>query len=503
MKLIERVYYSILGKPIKNLLLFLVVTLLGAFLSASFSIYQANKDLEKTVKEKLNPIIVIEWNHNILDNELKFDEEELLKEETIKKYRNDERISFVENRYLLDLNHIQFKIGEKSKEWKNVFPNSLHIMYNFKSENQGEYIIDSIVSLIGVDNYEISSIRNGALELKYGRIFTEEEITNGEKVFFNSYLQSEGKLENFYKEIDILEIAVSEMLSEYSPEYIENIEDYLIHFDYSFELKSIGGAKQVESSSSLKYHSKTTGGFGLIIPVKVMDEIGLELEEIYKKLGEMIPEYKTHNNFEYYGMKYLGDTYLELGNADMLDSFIQEIKSDTSGLIKEVYSYSDSYNDVQSITKSLNTIAIISLVVCMIASIIILSLIIQIFVHERRYEIGVFLSLGESRKKIILQIFLEILIVGILAISVSLFVGNMIGKTLSNNLLENQVEQYEKIENEMDFKIDEEIILDSYSVEITIEYVLCVYAGGIFVLVVSCIVPSRNILKIKPKKLLM
>ncbi len=46
MKLIERVYYSLIGKKIKSLLFLLVITILGAFLSASFSIYQANKSLE-------------------------------------------------------------------------------------------------------------------------------------------------------------------------------------------------------------------------------------------------------------------------------------------------------------------------------------------------------------------------------------------------------------------------------------------------------------------------
>ena len=64
MKLIERVVYSIIGKPIKSLLLGLVVLLLGTFLSASFSIYQANVNLERNVRKSLNPVVLIEWNED-------------------------------------------------------------------------------------------------------------------------------------------------------------------------------------------------------------------------------------------------------------------------------------------------------------------------------------------------------------------------------------------------------------------------------------------------------
>ena len=116
MKLIERVKYSLLGKPIKNLLLFLVITLLGAFLSASFSIYQANNNLEKDVRSNLNPVILIEWASEIedrlLDDVIFLYDKEKDKQNIIEKYRNDERIKIMENRYELYIPSLHFEIAD-------------------------------------------------------------------------------------------------------------------------------------------------------------------------------------------------------------------------------------------------------------------------------------------------------------------------------------------------------------------------------------------------------
>ena len=90
----------------------MVITLLGTFLSTSFSIYQANQNLEKSVKENLNPVVLIEWkyrgNHYGVDDwDLEPDVEELADnlakmKNIVNKYRSDERIQVIENRYLLD-----------------------------------------------------------------------------------------------------------------------------------------------------------------------------------------------------------------------------------------------------------------------------------------------------------------------------------------------------------------------------------------------------------------
>ncbi|ETY75516.1 ABC transporter permease [Lactiplantibacillus fabifermentans] len=69
-----------------------------------------------------------------------------------------------------------------------------------------------------------------------------------------------------------------------------------------------------------------------------------------------------------------------------------------------------------------------------IAGTIILALIVILMIRERRYEIGVLLSLGEARWKIVAQFFVEMVMVLIVSIVIAgaggKFVGNQLGKQL-------------------------------------------------------------------------
>ena len=154
----------------------------------------------------------------------------------------------------------------------------------------------------------------------------------------------------------------------------------------------------------------------------------------------------------------------------------------------------------------MSLISIITLIIACVSAVILLSLVIQIFVHERRHEIGIFISLGESKKNIIKQILLEVLIIGMLGISLSVFSGNIIGSHLSEGLLDKQMEQYTQVNTNLSedaYQLKEEEIVSAFDTSITIEYVISVYAGGFIVLALSCIYPTRSILKMKARKMLM
>ncbi|MDZ4907314.1 FtsX-like permease family protein, partial [Clostridium perfringens] len=78
---------------------------------------------------------------------------------------------------------------------------------------------------------------------------------------------------------------------------------------------------------------------------------------------------------------------------------------------------------------------------------VILSLIIILSLKDRRYEIGVLMSMGESRLKIISQLLVEIMIVACIAFSISTFTGNAVAQKIGTNLLQNEVNVTEKQEN--------------------------------------------------------
>ncbi|MBP2855915.1 ABC transporter permease, partial [Acinetobacter baumannii] len=64
----------------------------------------------------------------------------------------------------------------------------------------------------------------------------------------------------------------------------------------------------------------------------------------------------------------------------------------------------------------------------------------MITIRERRHELGVLLSLGESRSKIILQLFTEVAICMILALGVASLSGNVVANAVGQQLLDQQTE---------------------------------------------------------------
>lgn len=76
-----------------------------------------------------------------------------------------------------------------------------------------------------------------------------------------------------------------------------------------------------------------------------------------------------------------------------------------------------------------------------LAGTIILALIVILMIRERRYEIGVLLSLGESRLKIIAQFFTEMLVVLLISLGIAGLGGQFVGNKLGEQLITQQTSQ--------------------------------------------------------------
>lgn len=105
--------------------------------------------------------------------------------------------------------------------------------------------------------------------------------------------------------------------------------------------------------------------------------------------------------------------------------------------------YSLSANDAsyQSVKSSMNDIKSFANKIVWLVSIagtIILALIVMLQIRERRHEIGVLLSMGESRIKIIGQLFAELAMVMVVALVIAGIGGQFIGNKLGNQLVSQQ-----------------------------------------------------------------
>lgn len=116
-------------------------------------------------------------------------------------------------------------------------------------------------------------------------------------------------------------------------------------------------------------------------------------------------------------------------NEDVIDAFTEEVKE--KGL-NEYYTINTNLEELQNATKSIQnvkTFATTFLIITLIISSIVLFVINMINIRERKYEIGVFRTIGVSKFKLTMQFVLELLIVSIIMLGVGAVIRNISCKT--------------------------------------------------------------------------
>lgn len=130
-----------------------------------------------------------------------------------------------------------------------------------------------------------------------------------------------------------------------------------------------------------------------------------------------------------------------LSNPKKLSSFVKNVKSDIDTDTYSVTSSDEIYKQMLSPLNNISSIAKNIVILVAIAGAVILTLIVILSIRERRYEIGVLMSLGESRFKIIGQFFMELIFVTLVSLVIATAAGNFVGNILGNQLLSSSTSQ--------------------------------------------------------------
>lgn len=163
--------------------------------------------------------------------------------------------------------------------------------------------------------------------------------------------------------------------------------------------------------------------------------------------------------------------------------------------------------------------------IVIIASVVIITLMVVTNVKDRRYEMGVLLSLGAKRSSILGQIFLELVIVGTAAFILSLGTGQIIATKMGETLLAQQVESAaeEPINETSASPMDGSTrnngttntrrfgqptansnvkAIDKIDVSAGVNEYLTLFGAGYMILIIAMIIPGVNILRYQPKTIL-
>ena len=160
----------------------------------------------------------------------------------------------------------------------------------------------------------------------------------------------------------------------------------------------------------------------------------------------------------------------------------------------------------ETMDKFVNMILIGSIVI----SGVILSLILTFWIQGRIHETGILLSIGVSKFKIIAQYIVELLIISVLAFSLSYFSGQLISQNIGDSLMQkaaNETVQDLKYGGGMQLGNDPESKMLTHTskdieVKITPKEIIYVWVIGSGIVIASVAISSASIIRLKPKEIL-
>ena len=176
-------------------------------------------------------------------------------------------------------------------------------------------------------------------------------------------------------------------------------------------------------------------------------------------------------------------------STDLALNKLKEFKIDESTYFvkKDSNAFEESLESVSGI-KHMIKIMTYSI---MLGGIIVLSLILILWLRERIYEIGIFLSIGTSKIQIIMQFIFELIFISIPSIISSLFLGNVLLKVIVDGFI-----------NSEDSMISGGSLINNSSFEQNITTLGQSYLILISIIVLSVVFASSLILIKKPKEIL-
>ncbi|GIO22770.1 ABC transporter permease [Oceanobacillus sp. J11TS1] len=487
MNFIKRAFLGITRKKGKSLILLAVIFILGNLISGAISIQQATGNVESTIKERLGTAATVDMDYEAWDKmseeELETFEPEMLDIDLIKQIGD---LSYVK---YYDYNMTTW-VGSESIE-----------PYEDADLGEGFFSGDNMpFRLKGINYAPVIDFEEGKAKLVDGRVFTEEEIDNGASVtVISQKLASENNLE--VGDTFTLLNAVYDYPEDSEEEELIGSRDVVLEVIGLFDPQSAKEESDDKNEDSdmflmedIEYQN------AMYVPNAIVSAEDNFTMEVYAENDPEFAEMMEDESFEYYEPIYY------LNKPEDIEAFREEVLP----LLPELYtviSASDQYERISGPMESMSKLAKYVLMVAVAATILITGLVVLLFLRDRKRELGIYLSLGEKRSKVIGQILIEVMVVAIVGITLSLFSGNLLAGQVSDTIMksnDNESEYFEGVYYEnLESNLTTEDVLDSYEVELNSSYVLGFYGIGLLTILISTIIPLIYIVRLNPKKILM
>jgi len=515
MNFFKRAMISLKRQLGKAIILFLLFFILGNLLSGALSVRQAIVNTENNLRARLPAIATVDidreaWRNEQYERYLLTGEDSFFVPDAL----NPEIIKQIgELSYVRDFDFtmpISLFSRELNRYWNPLVDKNWDIwslMVLFPELEIERFILQSVYSFYMLD------VQENLISLAEGRLFTQEELDQGSPVILVSSNFAE------HNQLTIGSMVV--------------LENNVYDIDAFFELGDFEAAWfQDEFLFASQFHE-----FEIIGIFNIEKEFNLDAE----RYGARERDQEIQLNNRMYIPHYLMVEMYAFSSSASREMRDQEDEDDNELIVESIFVLhdprdlrafanaanellpdfrhivylSDSYSSISSSMANLLEIADMILYMASGASILILSLLITLFLRDRRYEIGIYLALGERKGKILMQILCEVFFVAILAMGFSVISGNVLANEMSRTLLENDLISQAQIDEDNPLTWDGplqwfdsgamsvEEMMTAYETTLDGRTIATFSGLGIVVLLLSTIIPIIYTLRLEPKKVLM
>ncbi|MDQ0255966.1 putative ABC transport system permease protein [Evansella vedderi] len=484
MNFIKRGALNVTRRIGKSFILLFIIFILGNVIAGAISIQQATSNVERTIKERIGTAATLEIDYQKLDS---MSEQEMMEVDWTPIGRDLIR-------QIGELSYVKY-YDYSSSTWLGSddiqsYEGGMEVHYGDSYNPRFQ--------LKGINYARVLDFEEGRGQLVDGRVFTDDEIENGASVAIISKKLAE---ENNLHVGDTF--ALTNKVFDYSAGEEEEIasRDVVLEIIGLFEPQSVAENDGENSDRGMWDWMDIEYQNTVYVSNQVVREENQFHMEAYMAIDEeyaqMIENEEIHEHFS---------PIFILHSTDVAEAFAEEAMP----LIPQLYTVrnvSDHFDNIAGPIKSMATLSGYVLIVSIVASVLIIGLVVLLFLRDRKRELGIYLSLGERRSRVVGQVLLEVMIVAIIGITLSLFTGNLLASGVSDTMMKSdtnqQYQDYYFYGGELHSNLTTDDVIESYQVHLNATYIMMFLVIGLLTILVSTVIPLIYIVRLNPKKILM
>ncbi|MBR2825795.1 MAG: ABC transporter permease [Solobacterium sp.] len=516
MNAFNRAWRYITRKPTKSILLIITFFLIGNLVILGLGISQAADNAKVLTRKQMRAVVSYEidydayWKYiNTLTDQDEIDaaysKSIRIDKDVALKLTEDERVkafNYMVNSIAYSDGFENVPLGNESNRQNSTYINENGEEVTYKEPNLMIYanMYDNMIEL-----------EEGTFEVVEGRFYTQSDIDNANKVVVitkeladqnalrvgdtirvstaGDYLINQLKTEGLDTNIAYMDLEICGIYTT-----LEDVDPNAENFQWMSPYESPKNIILMPMTSYIEYIEQITR---VQYDIMMKENPGAETS-----LDDWLQNLEQPSKVVYL-----------LSDPLEVDSFVEDHQNDVSEFTR-LNANNETFKKLARPLDTMSFFANIVVWIVIINAIVIISLVTALTLKTREYEIGVLLSIGVSKIKVILQLFVELILIALLGFTLAVVSGSLMASKVGDMVLDYQTTsdaQYGESEENYYYtfgadyftQVTQDDLLREYHVSVSPLLIGEIYILGTGVVLIAILIPSIMIMRLNPKQILL